>query len=74
MYSPEQHYLNNLPQLDLIQVLNSRNNTSNLHPNLNIPSQSNFQYYTTDTFQTNDIINEFKKLINNSGAKHKEKS
>jgi exonuclease III len=58
MYSPEQHHLNNLPQLDLIEVLNSRNNISNLDPDLNIPSQSNFQYYTTDEFQTNDIINE----------------
>ena len=58
MYSPEQHHLNNLPQLDLIQFLNSRNNVSHLDPDLNIPSQSNFQYYTTDEFQTNDIINE----------------
>ena len=58
MYPLELHHLNNLPQLDLIQVLNSQNNISNLDPDLNIPSQSNFQYYTTDEFQTNDIINE----------------
>ena len=39
MYPPELHHLNNLPQLDLIQVLNSQNNISNLDPDLNIPSQ-----------------------------------
>ena len=48
-------YKINLPQLDLIQVLKCQNNISNLDPDLNIPSQSNFKYYTTHEFQTNTI-------------------
>ena len=52
----QSHSLNNLPQLDLIQTLNCQNDISNLDPDLNIPSQCNFKYYTTDQFRNDDII------------------
>ena len=52
----QSHSLNNLPQLDLIQTLNCQNDISNLDPDLNIPSQCNFKYYTTDEFRNDDII------------------
>ena len=52
----QSHSLTNLPQLDLIQTLNCQNDTSNLDLDLNIPSQCNFKYYTTDEFRNVDII------------------
>ena len=52
----QSHSLNNLLQLDLIQTLNCQNDISNLDPDLNIPSQCNFKYYTADEFRNDDII------------------
>ena len=51
----QSHSLINLPQLDLIQTLNCQNDISNLDPDLNIPSQCNFKYYTIDEFRNDDI-------------------
>ena len=47
-----------LPQLDLIKTINSCSMTSNLDPDLNIPLQTNFNYYTISDFTNSyDIAN-----------------
>lgn len=47
-----------LPQLDLLKTLNSSSMTFNLDPDLNIPLQTNFNYYTTSDFRNSyDIAN-----------------
>jgi hypothetical protein len=48
-----------LPQLDLLKTLNSCSMTSNLDPDLNIPLQTNFNYYTMSDFTNSyyDIAN-----------------
>lgn len=49
--------INSLPQIALIRSLNCQNvRLSNLDPDLNIPSQSSFQYYITDDFRNSDLI------------------
>ena len=45
-----------MPQLDLIQSFNHQYNISNLDPDLNIPSQSNFKYYSTEEFRNDYMI------------------
>ena len=48
--------LSDLPQIDLIRTFNRLNNLSNLDPDLNLPTQSSFKYYTPDDFCADNLI------------------
>ena len=45
-----------LPQLDLLSKLNSSRNSSDSDPDLNLPQQVNFGYYSTLDFKDSDEI------------------
>ena len=53
---PNMYNFDDMPQLDLIQSFNHQYNISNLDPDLNIPSQSNFKYYTAEEFRNDYMI------------------
>lgn len=48
--------INSLPQLDLIDKLNSFHNLSDIDPDENLPTQTNFKYYTTQEFAKDEQI------------------
>ena len=50
------YHFDDMPQLDLIQSFNHQYNISNLDSDVNIPSQSNFKYYSAEEFRNDYMI------------------